>query len=391
MKRMCALLLCLSLALTGTAFAAGGGLSAFVPREEYVPGQFTDVDEDSWYGANDQGVIQYVCQLGMMQGMGDGTFEPESGILCGEAVKLAAVVHNIYNGGDGQFTQGDPWYQVYVDYAVAEGLILEDSFDDYEREITREELAWLYYSALPAEELEAINPVCGVKDLGLGQTSRRTEILALYRAGVLTGDAEDRAFRPKDAITRAEAAAILARLVNVEKRQRFEILPPSGDIACYDPYFTLYDSAGTPLLSLGYQSQETLRAYLDTVRDLTESSLMDMGGGVELMRASGTGLSSLQYLQAQTSPQGAYVSMITAERADWRLHNGVHCGMGESEMIALCGEDNLISIEPGPWSGLDAAYAYTPPEGGGTSPYCQIALYIQDGAVSAVTMTCSLY
>lgn len=390
MKRVWAMLLCLSLALSGMALAAAGGLAAFVPREEYTPGQFADVDEDSWYGANDQGVIQYVCELGIMQGMGDGTFAPESGILCGEAVKMAAVVHSIYNGGDGRFTQGDPWYQVYVDYAVAEGLILQDSFDDYEREITREELAWLYYSALPGEELPAINPVSGVTDLGLGQSSRRAEILALYRAGVLTGDAEDRAFRPKDAITRAEAAAILTRLVNVEKRQRFEILPPSGDVACHDPYFTLYDSTGAPLISLGYQSQESLTAYLGTVRGLTDRSL-DFQNGIDLVMATGTGLSSFQYLQAREEPLGAYVYMIVAERTDWRLHNGVRCGMSESQMIALCGESNLTSVEPEAWSGLDAVYAYQPPDSTGLSPLCQITLSIQDGQISSISLGCSIY
>ena len=390
MKRVWAILLCLSLALSGTALAAGGGLSAFVPREEYVPGQFTDVNEDSWYGANDQGVIQYVCELGIMQGMGDGTFEPESGILCGEAVKMAAVVHNIYNGGDGVFTQGDPWYQVYVDYAVAEGLILQNSFDDYEREITREELAWLYYSALPAGEMEEINPVSGVKDLGLGQSSHRAEILALYRAGVLTGDAEDRAFRPREAITRAEAAAILARLVNVEKRQCFEILPPSGDIACHDPYFTLYDSKGEALISLGYQSQETLNAYLDTVHGLTDRSL-DFQNGIDLVMATGTGLSGFQYLQAREDALGAYVYLLTVERTDWRLHNGVRCGMSESQMISLCGEENLTSVEPGAWSGLDAVYAYQTPDSTGLSPFCQITLNIKDGRVSSISLGCSIY
>lgn len=38
------------------------------------------------------------------------------------------------------------------------------------------------------------------------------EILALYRAGILTGDERTRAFRPSDTITRAEAAAIISRV-----------------------------------------------------------------------------------------------------------------------------------------------------------------------------------
>ena len=71
-----------------------GGEPEEPEAEAYVPGQFTDVDESRWYGTEGQGVIRLVWELGLMNGMGNGTFLPEGSLRVCEAVKLAAVIRS---------------------------------------------------------------------------------------------------------------------------------------------------------------------------------------------------------------------------------------------------------------------------------------------------------
>lgn len=190
---------------------------------------FTDVDESLWYGTEQQGVVKTAVELGIMNGYIDGTFAPDSNIKLSEAVKMAAIVHSIYAGDDYVFNQSEVvWYDTYVNYAIDEGIIQEDDFSDYAQYATRAEMAYIFCNAVPESYLEEINPDFTISDVVLigSETQVKTEyafqIYYLYQAGVLTGDdAETRAFRPDDNISRAEAAAIISRLCLPDTRVSF--------------------------------------------------------------------------------------------------------------------------------------------------------------------------
>ena len=118
-KRLLSLLLALVmvLALCSTAFAAEG-TSNFTQVNTYTSGQFTDVPNGQWYAAT----VQRAYELGLMKGTGDGTtFSPNGNITIAETLALACRLHSTYYGNGAQFVQGNPWYQVYVDYAIANG------------------------------------------------------------------------------------------------------------------------------------------------------------------------------------------------------------------------------------------------------------------------------
>lgn len=71
--------------------------------------------------------------------------------------------------------------------------------------------------AAVAGELEVINPhIQQVPD------SDEAEVLALYRAGILTGVDELGQFKPLNTLTRAEAAAMLARVLRPDLRVRLD-------------------------------------------------------------------------------------------------------------------------------------------------------------------------
>jgi len=49
-----------------------------------------------------------------------------------------------YNGESETFTQGIPWYQVYVDYAITNGIVNANDFTEYDRSATRAEMAYIF-------------------------------------------------------------------------------------------------------------------------------------------------------------------------------------------------------------------------------------------------------
>ena len=182
----------------------------------YIPLKFPDVNEDAWYGYNKQKVISTAYEYGLMQGSGKG-FNPTGNMTIREALAIASRVHNIYNDGTGVFTQGSPWYQVYVDYAIANNIINAGDFSDTSRAATRAEMAYIFSNALPASEFGAQNTVNSVSDV-TNSTPYRNAILALYKAGVVEGSGAQHLFNPNNNVTRAEAAAIIARVILPETR-----------------------------------------------------------------------------------------------------------------------------------------------------------------------------
>ena len=183
---------------------------------------FNDVDESQWYGTQQQGVVQAAVQLGIMNGYVDGSFQPTGNIKLSEVIKMAAVVNDIYTDGHYNFdmTEGTWWYDTYVNYCISRGIIQRGEFSDYEAYATRAQMAYIFANALPT--YEAINQVefSNLPDV-TETTAYADDILILYRAGVLTGDAGTRQFRPDSQITRAEAAAIITRVTLVSERQAF--------------------------------------------------------------------------------------------------------------------------------------------------------------------------
>ena len=187
---------------------------------DYVPGSFTDVSEDAWFGCEKEGVIARAWEYGLVSGRGDGVFDPNGALTLAEAIKLSAVIHSIFSGGTGKFEQGSPWYKVYVDYAVEKGIIKSTDFGGYyERRATREEAAYIFYGSVPRGALPQINAVSGPSDTSNSKYSDNIRIL--YDAGILQGRA-DGGFAPSDKLTRAEACALAVRIILPEKRVHME-------------------------------------------------------------------------------------------------------------------------------------------------------------------------
>lgn len=176
--------------------------------------RFRDVSEGSWYYEN----VYTVCDAGLMKGNSEDTFNPDGNMSLAEAITMGARLHRQNAGGsDADFIPtGGNWYDVYVSYAITNGIIPADLFTDYGREATRAEMAYIFFHSVSLTQLAKINNST-VPDVS--RTDRfATEIYALYDAGILTGSDAAGTFRAESNINRAEAATILGRTKSIIPR-----------------------------------------------------------------------------------------------------------------------------------------------------------------------------
>ncbi len=191
------------------AALAAGGMDHFKKAYSYPAGKFTDVPAGSWFAES----VQTAYELGLVKGDSDTAFAPNGPITIASALALACRLHSLYNTGAADFEQGTPWYAVYVDYAVNNGIITAGQFSNYNANATRRQFAGILAKALPEEALAAMNTVedDAIPDVPAGSEGA-DNIYRLYRAGILTGNDARGVFAPDSTIDRASVAAIVSRM-----------------------------------------------------------------------------------------------------------------------------------------------------------------------------------
>ena len=213
MKRILSVILCITmiLSLTSVAFA-----------EHYS--NFTDVKPDSWYYED----VDNAVRLGIINGKTETTFAPDDNLTYAEAIKLAACMYQLYKDGSVYLVPGgNPWYQIYVDYAKDHGIITENFFykvSNINEKATRAGYMEIFANALPDEALKGINnvPDGSIPDVPMVHESS-ISIYKLYRAGILTGVDAKHNCKPEDNIKRCEVAAIITRMMDETKRVKFSM------------------------------------------------------------------------------------------------------------------------------------------------------------------------
>lgn len=190
----------------------------FTQINSYNNGIYNDVKSTDWF-YND---VRQAYNLDLMKGVGYCQFNPSGSMTFAEAITLAANIHKTYHE-KAIIISGDHrnWYEPYVLYA-RENNIIDLNSSDYNRKITRAELVHLFDNSIPNSELNQINNITNIPDIG-ENTPYRDVILKLYNAGIIRGTGDEGVFNPQTNISRAETAAILNRLVNKNNRIKFSL------------------------------------------------------------------------------------------------------------------------------------------------------------------------
>ena len=227
-KRIVSLVLTLAMVfgmLTTFASAATAGMSNFKKSSTYPTGKFADVTADKWYA----GSVKDAYEYGLVVGTSDAKFSPNNNLSLAQILVIACRLHSIYYSGSTNFVQGKPWYQVYVDYAIQNGIITANMFSNYNATATRAQVAIILCNALPAEALPAINTVDDgtIPDIH-SYDSWCKAVYTLYRAGIVNGVGDTHIYNPANSIRRSEIAAIVTRMADPSTRVSVSMTDPNA-------------------------------------------------------------------------------------------------------------------------------------------------------------------
>ncbi len=189
-------------------------VSPFVSTRTYE-GQFADVAENQWF-------YEYVktsYEYSLANGTSNTSFSPEGKFTVAQALTAAANIHKVYFAKEvREAYPGESWYAPYVSYCIDNGIIRYGMFDNYDRNITRGEMAIVFANILPDSEYAAVkegsNPDV-TADMGCYDA-----VAKLFKAGIVGGDAGSGNYRPNDEIVRSEACVIFTRIALAEKRAK---------------------------------------------------------------------------------------------------------------------------------------------------------------------------
>ena len=219
LKACLALALAALLALGGTAAAGYVGREPWpAPEEKAASDYFPDVaGEWSWAA----GSVDLLYEKGIVGGI-DGFFEPQSPIWRGDLLLLIFRALELQPAAEVTETPfrdvpADSPYAAAVTAAWEMGVVTgEDGiFRPYDG-ITREEAFTLLHRAalaVGARELDAGGSLVMFSDSVSVEPYARNATANLVREGLVQGDG---LLRPKDGISRAEAAVLVCRLMHLE-------------------------------------------------------------------------------------------------------------------------------------------------------------------------------
>ena len=178
-----------------------------------TPLPFTDVTEGDWF----YDAVRYAYETGLMDGVGDSLFAPNSETT---RAQLVTILYRLAGqpavSGDLPFTdvEAGTWYTDAVAWAAENGIVngTTDATFAPGEDITREQLVTVLYRYAESKgyDVSASADLSGYPDAGQVQ-SYATESVAWAVAEGLIQGFEDNTLRPAGNATRAQIATILMR------------------------------------------------------------------------------------------------------------------------------------------------------------------------------------
>ena len=194
----------------------------------YAEKKMSDITGTEWF-ANDVGLL---VERGIINGFPDGTYRPDDTFKIDEFIKsLVMALH--YRPA---IVSSNYWAQGYIDTAKSlywlQYVNSGKEIEDYSAPITREQMSIILYSAvrdIPGVQMNgnSVNLMYKVSEYQRGifidpkssieGMSTYDMLITIYGLGIITGY-PDGTYGSKKYLTRAEAAAVLARIIDPSRR-----------------------------------------------------------------------------------------------------------------------------------------------------------------------------
>lgn len=178
---------------------------------------FSDVPENMWCYAS----VMAMTEAGLFSGTttpvnGVGTFSPQEPMT--RAAFITVLVRYLFPNAE--ITTGQYWYSGYEAAARQNGLISSSDFTDtLNAPCSREEMAYLLTNALKilGEDLSAVDSSY-IPDYSSISPVYQDAVKVAVRLGLITGMDDAHTFFPKGSMIRAQAVAVVHRLVDPSVR-----------------------------------------------------------------------------------------------------------------------------------------------------------------------------
>ena len=174
---------------------------------------FTDVPADEWYA----GAVQYASQNGLMNGVGNGKFDPEGSMTRAMLVTVLWRYEGEPAEGENTFTDvpEGTWYTGAVAWAASNGIVggIGNGKFDPDGSITREQMATILFRYAQKKGIDTgkRGELSGFADSGNVSSWAKDALQWTVAEGIINGS--DGKLLPQGNATRAQVSAILMRFL----------------------------------------------------------------------------------------------------------------------------------------------------------------------------------
>lgn len=178
---------------------------------------FIDVPATHWASS----FIEPLAQTGIIGGYPDSTFKPSANVKIGEFIAMTVKALGY------RFEPlSSDWAKPYIDKAIELKIIQDKEFPSYTALINREQMTSIVMHAIALNEVMPNATLDQyikneTKDYHLVGDSYKQAVIDSYKLGIITGY-DDKTFKPKDFSTRAQASAVISKILNKDIRKPFE-------------------------------------------------------------------------------------------------------------------------------------------------------------------------
>lgn len=181
-----------------------------------------------------QETIEELASKGIVNGKGNGLYDPNGKVTRAEFIKLLmCTVETDLQNASGELTdvKSDDWFNSYVYAALSRNVFSLNELTD--NKFRPNEPADRETVAIWAVRLLGISgEETTTSFVDNSSITDKQSIATAYKSGIISGDGGTNKFRPKDFLTRAEAATIIKRVLN--KYQEMHTLRLSKNIVDYN-------------------------------------------------------------------------------------------------------------------------------------------------------------
>jgi len=184
--------------------------------KDYPPLRFSDVGRDAWYYSH----VEKAASQGLMNGVGNGRFNPEQKITRAEFAQLVANMMgadlSLYGGYSFSDVPTNQWYAPAVDWAGSNGL-MQGSGGRFRPSdpISRQEMCVVLYNLARRQGLSTSGSYSRFADHNSIAPWARDAVYACKSLGIVHGDTLNY-FNPTGNTMRCQAATVFVQFVDLQ-------------------------------------------------------------------------------------------------------------------------------------------------------------------------------